>query len=118
MMNLTNLTIAVIGTKDQTAVMRLAGVKHYAVIDAASRTLGEDIRNAVREFTKDTTFRMIMVPEDWMNHIEDIITQMRQSKKISAIVVEYPAKFEEERKNIKEYYKSYTKHLIGFNVEI
>lgn len=113
-----DFSIAIIGTKDQTALMRLAGIDTYEIIDEGDHDLREKIRNALTEFSKDPSIGIIMISENWMEHVTDIVQGIRKSKKVTTIVIDFPAHFTQEKPNIKEYYKTYTKNLIGFNVEI
>jgi len=118
MMQLKNLDIAIVGTKDQTALMRLAGIKKYAIIDNDAHDFKDKFKDAVKNLSQDTTVGIIMIPDNWIGYIDDLVRQIRQSKRISTIIVEFPSQFEPEKRNVKEYYKTFTKNLIGFNIEI
>ena len=118
MMQLKSLDIAIIGNQDQTALMRLAGIKKYAIIDADVHDFKDKLKDAVNNFSQDATVGIIMIPDDWIGFVDDLVRQIRQSKRISTIIVEFPSKFELEKKNVKEYYKTFTKNQIGFNIEI
>jgi len=118
MMQLKSLDIAIVGNKDQTALMRLAGIKKYVIIDTDTHDFQDKLKDAVTNFSRDATVGIIMIPDNWMGYIDDLVREIRMSKRISTIIVEFPSQFESEKKNVKEYYKTYTKNLIGFNIEI
>jgi vacuolar-type H+-ATPase subunit F/Vma7 len=110
--------IAIIGTRDQTALMRLAGVERYLIIDDDDPDIKEKVRGALKDFSADPLIGIIMIPEDWKEHVEDILKSIRGSKKVSTVVIGIPAGYTTEKENVKEYYQAYTRRLIGFNIEI
>ena len=118
MTTMKNFHIAIIGNKDQTALMRLAGIDRYESIDEGDHDLREKIREVLHEFSRDPSIGIIMIPENWMEHVTDIVQGIRKSKKVTTIVIDFPARFAQEKRNVREHYKTYTKNLIGFNVEI
>jgi vacuolar-type H+-ATPase subunit F/Vma7 len=111
------LDIAIVGNKDQTSLMRMAGISKYRHI-VEGEDLPENIRKSVNEFLDDAAIGIILIPEDWTHYISDIIEKVRKDKRISTVIVEIPPDFSAERLDVKAYYKAYTKKLIGFNVEI
>jgi vacuolar-type H+-ATPase subunit F/Vma7 len=110
--------IAIIGTRDQTALMRLAGVERYLIIDDDDPDMKEKVRGALKDFSADPLIGIIMIPEDWKEHVEDILKSIRGSKKVSTVVIGIPTGYSTEKESVKEYYKEYTRRLIGFNIEI
>jgi vacuolar-type H+-ATPase subunit F/Vma7 len=110
--------IAIIGTKDQTALMRLAGVERYSIINDNDPDMKEKVRGALQDFSSDASIGIIMIPEDWKEHVEDIVKSIKERKKVSTVVIGIPKGYSAEKENVKEYYKAYTRHLIGFNIEI
>ncbi|TFG38199.1 MAG: hypothetical protein E4H39_00845 [Syntrophobacterales bacterium] len=112
------LDIAIIGTRDQTALMRLAGVERYLIIDEADPDMKEKLRGALKDFSADPLIGIIMIPKNWNEHVVDIVKSIRESKKISTIVIDIPSGYTAEKENVKEYYQAYTRRLIGFNIEI
>lgn len=118
MMKNRDLSIAIIGTKDQTGLMRLAGIQKYAVFENDDRNLQEKVRKTLKEFSNDPSIGIIMVPDNWMAYVADIAASIRKSKTIKAIVVEFPFRFDTAKQDVRGYYKLYTRNLIGFNVEI
>ena len=112
------LHIAIIGNKDQTALIRLAGVEQYRVIDDDDTDMKEKVRGALRDFSSDASIGIIMIPDNLKVHFQDILNSIRENKNVSTIVIGIPAGYTTEKENVKEYYKAYTRHLIGFNIEI
>lgn len=118
MMKNKDLSIAIIGNKDQTGLMRLAGIQKYAVFENDDRELQQKVRKTLQEFSDDPSIGIIMVPDNWMAYVTDIVASIRKSKKTKTIVVAFPFRFDTAQQDVKEYYKAYTRNLIGFNVEI
>jgi len=112
-----NITVAIIGNRDQTALMRLAGVEKCRIIEEGDDTR-EKVKEALMELAGDSTVGIIILPEDWGRDVKDTIRHIKESKRSSAIVIEIPAGFKAEEQDVREYYKTYTKKLIGFNVNI
>jgi len=112
-----NINIAIIGNRDQTALMRIAGVEKCRIIEGGNDTR-EKVREALMELAGDSSVGIIMLPEDWGRDAADTIKYIRESKRSSAIVIEIPSGFKTRDQDVKEYYKTYTKKLIGFNVNI
>lgn len=110
--------IAVIGTRDQTALTRLAGVERYAVMSEDEGGFENKIRKAMKEFMDDSLIGIIMIPDRWVMHVSDIIQSIRRKKRVLPVIVEIPSHYESEIRNVKEYYKSYTRQRVGFNIEI
>lgn len=112
------IEIAIIGNRDQTALMRLAGVEKYRIIEDDKEDINEKVREALMELSGDSSVGIIMIPEEWAGGVADTLKYIRESKKRAAIVVEIPSGFRAEEQDVREYYKMYTKKLIGFNVNI
>jgi vacuolar-type H+-ATPase subunit F/Vma7 len=117
MMQPKKLKIAVIGNEDQAALMRLAGVDEYRVIED-DHNIGGKVREALREFEKDTSIGIILIPENWTDYVDDLIKYIEKRRTVTPVIVEIPPKFDTERKDIREFYKSYTKKLLGFAIEV
>lgn len=112
------LDIAIIGTRDQTALMRLAGVERYSIIDDNAPDMKEKVRSSLTDFSSDASIGIIMIPEAWKEHVGDILKSIAESKKVSTVVIGIPTGYSAEKADVKEYYKAYTRQLIGFNIEI
>lgn len=117
MMQLKNLKIAIIGNEDQVALIRLAGVEKYQVIED-NHNIREKVREALRKFERDTSIGIIMIPQNWTGYVDDLLKYIRERKMVTPVIVEIPSKFEREKENVREFYKSYTKKLLGFTIEV
>ena len=109
--------IAIIGNRDQTALVRFAGVEKYRIIEDRE-DINEKVREALMELSGDDSVGIIMIPEEWAGDVTDTLKYIRESRKGSAIVIEIPSGFKAKEQDVKGYYKAYTKKLIGFNVDI
>ena len=117
MISLQNLDVAIVGKEDQVTLMRLAGVEKYQVIEG-DHDIREKVRETLRGFINDTSIGIIMIPEDWKGYVNDILKQIGERKQITPIIIEIPSKFATEKEDVREFYKSYTKKLLGFSIEI
>ncbi len=109
--------IAVIGNEDQVALMRLAGVEKYQVIEDNPQ-VREKIREVLQEFIDDISIGIIIIPDDWKIYVDDILKHISESRKTMPVIIEIPSKFTTEKEDVREFYKSYTKKLLGFSIEI
>ena len=117
MTHMQGLDVAIIGNRDQTSLMRMAGVNKYCTIGDGDN-IAEKIKKALDDFLSDSAIGIIMIPQNWAIHVAETVEKIRKDKRISTVVVEIPSAFKAEPFDVKEYYKAYTKRLIGFNVEI
>lgn len=117
MISLQNLDVAIVGNEDQVALMRLAGVEKYQVIEG-DHDIREKVRETLRGFINDTSIGIIMIPEDWKDYVDDILKYIGERKEITPVIIEIPSKFATEKEDVREFYKSYTKKLLGFSIEI
>lgn len=111
------IDIAIIGNRDQAALVRLAGVEKYRIIDDGE-DINEKVKEALMELSDDSSVGIIMIPEEWTGGVTETLKHIRESRKRSAIVIEIPSGFKAKEQDVKGYYKAYTKKLIGFNVDI
>ncbi len=112
-----SLGVAIIGDEDQVALMRLAGVERYEEIQG-NHDIREEVREALTRFISDPSIGIILIAEDHLDYVNDLLAQVRESKRITPVIVEVPLKFGTEWQDVRAYYKDYTKRLIGFTVEI
>jgi vacuolar-type H+-ATPase subunit F/Vma7 len=117
MMQRKRLDIAIIGDDDQVALMRLAGVEKYEVIEDGQH-LHEKVREALRGFMKDPSIGIILIPENWTGYVDDLRKEILERKKITPVMIEIPSRFQREKEDVRQYYQSYTKRLLGFTIEI
>ena len=117
MISLQNLDVAIVGNEDQVALMQLAGIEKYQVIEG-NHDIREKVREALREFISDTSIGIIMIPGDWKGYVDDILKYIGERKEITPVIIEIPSKFTTEKEDVREFYKSYAKKLLGFSIEI
>jgi vacuolar-type H+-ATPase subunit F/Vma7 len=117
MMQRKRLDIAIIGEADQVALIRLAGVEKYEVIDD-DQGRREKVREALGRFMEDPSIGIIVMPENWMDHVEDLRKKILERKKITPVIIEIPSGFRREKEDVRQYYQSYAKRLLGFTIEI
>ncbi len=119
MKKLQDMEMAIIGTEDQTSIMRLAGVRKYHRISEEESDIREEARKAMELYLKDPTVGIIMIPENWIEYVADMIERMRKAKGVQKkAIIEFPPDLKTEPLDVKAFYRNYTKKLIGFNVEI
>ncbi len=118
MRGMDDFQIAVIGSRDEVSLLRLTGIRKYVVFDEDDRALREKLRTAFSELTGDPSVGLILVPDEWMDFVRDMARKLRAGKRVRTVVIEYPARYREEKQDIRRYYSRLTRSLIGFNVEI
>ena len=111
------LTIAVIGDEDLVSGLRLAGVSRCHVIKGDHDT-GDEVREALSKLIDEPDVGVIVILEDYTEYVGDLLTQLKQGKKITPVIVEVPSKRGTSYGDTREYYKAYIRKFIGFEVEI
>jgi vacuolar-type H+-ATPase subunit F/Vma7 len=117
MMQRKKLDIAIIGEGDQVALMRFAGVEKYEVIEE-DQHLHEKVRAAFTRFMEDPSIGIIVVSENWTGYVDDLRKEILEKRKITPVMIEIPSGFQREKENVRQYYQSLTKRLLGFTIEI
>ena len=112
-MDIKEVSIAVIGDKDLVSGLRLAGVKHYRVVEG-----GGEVRQALWDFLNDPDIGIIVIMEDYAEHGRDLISRAQERKVSPAVVIEVPSKRGTKYEDVGKYYKSYIRESIGFDIEI
>ena len=115
MTDINHIEMAVIGDEDLVNGLRLGGVRRYRTIENSDR---EEIRKALTEFMNEPDIGIVVILEDYAEQVEDIIAKAAEKKTSSTVVVEVPSKYGTRYKDITEYYRSYIKKFIGFDIEI
>ena len=118
MRGMDDFQIAVIGNRDETNLLRLTGVRKCVILDEEDRSLGEKIQAALTELAGDPSVGLILIPDQWMDHVRDLVKKIRAGKRVKTVIIENPGRYREDMRNIREFYKTLTRSLIGFNVEI
>ncbi len=118
MRGMDDFQIAVIGSRDEVNLLRLTGIRKYVVFDEDDRALREKLRTVFSELTGDPSVGLILVPDEWMDFVRDMVRKLRAGKRVRTVVIEYPARYREEKPDVRRFYSRLTRSLIGFNVEI
>jgi vacuolar-type H+-ATPase subunit F/Vma7 len=116
MTTLKHLSIAVIGNEDLVKGLRLVGISKYYVID--EQNAGEAVRVALNDLLDQPDIGIIVIMEDYVSHAEDLLTQIRESKRLTPVIIEVPSKDGAKQDTVSEYYKAYIRKFIGFDISI
>ena len=111
------LSIAVIGDEDLVNGLRLAGIRKYYVIQDNQASSGE-VRSVLTELMEDRDIGIIVIQEDYAEHVDDMVEQLKQRRQTIPVVLEVPSKFGTKYHDIAAHYKAYIRGSIGFDVEI
>lgn len=117
MISMKHLSIAVIGDEDLVSALRLAGVSRYHMIKG-NHEVAEDVRKALTELIGEAEVGIIAIQEDYAQYVEDLMTQVKEGKSLTPVIIEVPSKYGTKYEDVTEYYKVYIRKFIGFNIEI
>jgi len=117
MMPIKSLNIVVVGDKDTVSNLRLAGVNRYYTIETGTDTR-ENVRKTINTLLNDPSVGIIVIPEDYMQYVEDILTRVIDSKTMTPVIMEVPSKYGTIYEDVIGYYKSYIRKAIGFDIEL
>jgi len=117
MMPARNLNIAVIGDEDMIAMLRLAGITRYHVIED-NNSIEENVREALSELIGDPSVSIVAMQEDHMNYVEDLVAQVEEGKGLTPVIIGVPSKYGTKYPNVAEYYKAFVRKFVGFEIEI
>ena len=117
MTSITHLNIAVIGDEDLVSMLRLAGVSRYYVVKG-NHDSREDVRKALTELIGEPDFGIIAIQEDYTEYVEDLMTQVKEGKSLTPVIIEVPSKYGTKYEDVTEYYKAYIRKFTGFDIEI
>ncbi len=117
MISIKHLSIAVIGDEDLVSALRLAGVSRYHIIKG-NHEVAEDVRKALTELISEAEVGIIAIQEDYAQYVEDLMTQVKEGKSLTPVIIEVPSKYGTKYEDVTEYYKVYIRKFIGFNIEI
>ncbi len=117
MTSIKHLSIAVIGDEDLVSALRLAGVSRYHLIKD-SQVVAEDVRKALTELIGEAEVGIIALQEDYAQYVEDLMTQVKEGKSLTPVIIEVPSKYGTKYGDVTEYYKVYIRKFIGFDIEI
>ncbi len=117
MISIKHMSIAVIGDEDLVSALRLAGVSRYHIIKS-NHEVGEDVRKALTELIGEAEVGIIAIQEDYAKYVEDLMTQVKEGKSLTPVIIEVPSKYGTKYEDVTEYYKVYIRKFIGFDIEI
>ena len=117
MMPVKQMGIAVIGDEDLVSGMRLAGISRYHVIKDDHDT-AKDVRQALSKLIGEPDVGLIVILEDYTEYVGDLLTQVKEGKKMTPVIIEVPSKQGTSYGDTREYYKAYIRKFIGFDIEI
>ena len=117
MISIKHLNIAVIGDEDLVSALRLAGVSRYHIIKG-DREAEEDVRRALTELIGEPEIGIIAIQEDYTKYVKDLIIQVQEGVKLTPVIIEVPSKYGTKHEDVTEYYKTYIKKIIGFDIQI
>ncbi|MEM2225765.1 MAG: V-type ATP synthase subunit F [Candidatus Bathyarchaeia archaeon] len=109
------LDIVAIGDRDLIRGLRLAGLRRCHEFEPTEEGI-EGMRKALRDSLEDQGVGMIILLEDYVKYLSDILGEA--AKKSLPVVLEVPSKLGTRRADVKSFYRSYIRRLIGFEVEI
>jgi len=117
MISIKHLNIAIIGDEDLVSALRLAGVSRYHVIKD-NHEAGENVRQALTELIGEPDIGVIAIQEDYTKYVADLMTQVKEGKSLTPVIIEVPSKYGTKYQDVTEYYKVYIRKFIGFDIEI
>ena len=117
MIPIKHLNIAVIGDEDLVSGLRLAGVNRYYVVEG-NHDAGEEVRKALTELMGEPEVGVIVIQEDYAKYVEDLMTQVKEGKSLTPVIIEVPSRYDTKYQDVTQYYKVYIRKFIGFDIEI
>lgn len=111
------LDVAVIGDEELVNALRLAGGSRYYMMKG-DRDAREDVRKALTELLSDREVGIVILLEDYVQHVEDLLAQARRGRAITPVIVEVPSKFGTKYPDVRDYYRASIRESVGFEVEI
>ena len=117
MIPIKHLNIAIIGDEDLVSGLRLAGVSRYYVVKG-NHDAREDVRQALTELIGKPEVGIIAIQEDYTKYVEDLMTQVKEGKSLTPVIIEVPSKYGTKYGDVAEYYKADIRKFIGFDVQI
>ena len=116
MMPLDHLELAVIGDKDLVNGLRLAGVSRcYTVREPDTR---EGVRETLSTLLGEPEVGVIVILEDYVSHVEDLLAQAMEGKRMTPVFIEVPSRRGTEYEAAREPYKAFIRKFIGFALEM
>ena len=117
MIDLQKLEVAVIGGRELVTGLRLAGMSKYYLVEGDGEIVAE-VRLALTELVEDSQIAIIIIQEDYVEHVQDMVNRIRGSRNTTPVIIEVPSKYGTKYPDVKSYYKAYIRKFIGFDVEL
>jgi len=111
------LNIAAIGDEELVSGLRLAGANRYYIMKGDTN-IREDVRKALSDLISEPNIGVIIILEEYVEYIKGILSHLRESKRITPVIIEAPPKSGTKYKDITRYYNAFIKASIGFDIEI
>ena len=102
MIAIKHLSVAVIGDEDLVSALRLAGVSRYHIVKG-NHEVGEDVRKALTELIGEAEVGIIAIQEDYTKYVEDLMTQVKEGKSLTPVIIEVPSKYGTKYEDVTEY---------------
>lgn len=78
----------------------------------------EDVRKALGELIDEPGIGIIVILEDYVEYVKDLLTQVREGRRMIPVIIEVPPKFGTKYKDVVGHYKKFIRESIGFDIEI
>ncbi len=109
--------VVAIGDEDMISGLRLAGLDRYHIINDTDAGR-EEVREIFSQVLKETDVGIVVLQENYAEHVGDLLSRIRKGKKMTPVVIEVPSKRGSKYGDVRGYYKAFIKGAIGFDVEI
>ena len=110
-------SIAVVGGSNLTTLLRLAGVGNYHTIEDDA-SLETDIRKVMTELINSSSVSIIAIQSDYANFVRDMIDKVSEDKRLTPVIIEVPSGGGTSEENAAEYYRTFVRKFVGFDIEI
>lgn len=117
MINLKQSSIAIIGDEDLVNGLRLAGMSTYYIVKNG-QDVGDQVKKILDQLVNDSNVNIIVIQEDYAEYSSPVSALIRESKRLTPIIVEVPSKYGTKYGDVTDYYKAHIRGFIGFDVEI
>lgn len=117
MINLNQSGMAIIGDEDLVNGLRLAGLSTYYTV-TNDQDIEEQVKNTLDQLVNNAKVSIIVIQEDYAEYAAKVSARLRESKRLTPIIVEVPSKYGTKYGDVTEYYKAHIRGFIGFDVEI
>ncbi len=111
------VNITALGDKDMVSLLRLAGIRRYYEIEDKG-SIEEDVRKALSEAMNEADVGIVAIQENYAKYVADVIAQLREEKSLIPVIIEIPSKYGTEYLDVTEYYKTFVRKFVGFDIEI